>query len=135
MPVHRMHLKGPWEYELRAGGPRESGVVTMPADWREVFTVDSGTALFRRRFHKPTNLDDDERVWIVFDALGGRGRVSVNGALVGNVATSTEPQRCDVTDRLLPFSELAVELEYDATADGVPGGLYAPVAIEIEAPD
>ncbi|MFQ5733312.1 MAG: hypothetical protein ACE5KM_15330 [Planctomycetaceae bacterium] len=134
MSVHRMHLKGPWDYEfLTADG--ETGTVTMPADWQELFGAVPGRAIFRRRFHEPTNLDDDERVWIVFDGVAGRGRVTVNGAMLGDVASSPGPQRFDMTAHLLPFSELLVELEYDPKTDGQPGGLHHPVAIEIESPD
>ena len=136
MAIHRIHLKGPWPYELRGSDTAQAtGVVTMPAAWDSVFGVDTGTAVFRRRFHEPTNLDDDERVWLVFDAVGGQGAVNLNAVVVGHLVTSTQPQRLDVTDKLLPFNELVVELAYDARADGEPGGLHAPVAIEIESPD
>ena len=147
MPVHRIHLKGPWEYEFVAvprsdGGVSrdasaavsKSGRVTMPADWRSLFGSLAGRATFRRRFHKPTNLDPEERVWIAFDGLNGHANVQLNGQDLGTLS-GTSSGRLDVTGALQPFNELTVELDYDDRRDGSPGGLYAPVAIEIESPD
>jgi beta-galactosidase/beta-glucuronidase len=88
--------------------------------------------VFRRRFHCPTNLEPDDRVWLVFDGVGGEGTISVNGEVVGRLQSSGEPQRLDVATRLQPFNEATVELEFDPAGEQNPGGLFAPVAIEIE---
>ncbi len=106
MPVHRINLKGPWEYEWVDGvvegepefGFAKTGRVKMPTDWLLVFGTATGTVRFRRRFHRPTNLAADERVWIAFAAVGGVGTVAVNGATIGSVVCSPEPQRFDATD-------------------------------------
>lgn len=152
--VHRIHLKGPWEYEYPpraalqktvAGGvqnnlaekstaspePLPPGRVIMPADWHSLFGQSAGTALFRRRFHCPTHLDENERVEIVFDGVGGRGGVWLNGTELGRLVSADRPQRFDITPLLKPFNELAVQLHYDGAGDDRPGGLYAPVALEI----
>lgn len=134
MSVHRIHLKGPWEYEWissSADGPR--GRVTMPADWQSLFGEAAGRARFVRTFHRPSNLDD-ETVWLTFDGVGGEGPVTVNGVDVGRLVCCSGPQRFDVTPHLQFFSELAVELQYDPQRDAEPGGLFAPVALEIAAP-
>lgn len=140
MSVHRIRLKGPWQFEWIGDAPaasgsdwQHSGRVKMPAEWSAIFGPAAGTVRFRRRFHRPTNLDDDERVWIVFDALGGTGTVLVNGAKLGELVTSATPQRFDMTAELQPSSELIVELTYSpAEPQSNAGGLFAPVAIEIE---
>jgi len=135
MSIHRINLKGPWDYEWLDGPavPASSdGRVTMPAEWNALFGPVAGRAVFRRRFHSPTNLEPDDRVWLVFDRVGGRGTVAVNGEVVGKLTSSDQSQRFDMAARLQPFNEAAVELEFDPATDANPGGLYAPVAIEIE---
>jgi beta-galactosidase/beta-glucuronidase len=135
MSMHRIHLNGPWEYEWLDGTASEAaatGRVTMPADWGSLFRTARGRAVFRRCFHCPTNLEPDDRVWLVFDGVGGEGTVAVNGEVVGRLHSSGGPQRLDIAARLQPFNEATVELEFDAAGDANPGGLFAPVAIEIE---
>jgi uncharacterized protein with NRDE domain len=132
--LHRMHLKGPWSYEWLDGSAMDrppTGRVTMPADWESLFGAAAGRAVFRRRFHSPTNLEPDDCVWLAFDGVGGNGTVTVNGEVIGRLQASDRPQRLDMTARLQPFNETTVELEFDPTS-GNAGGLYAPVAIEIE---
>ena len=144
MPIHRIQLKGPWEYEWLSPGSgplgrtdgnphsERTGRVTMPADWVSLFGELSGTVRFRRRFHRPTNLDPHERVFVAFAAIGGTGTVSVNGTEIGRLSTSSEVQRFEMTNVLKPFSELTVELEFVLERDGQPGGLWSVVAIEID---
>lgn len=130
MPVHRIRLKGPWEYSSADGS--QSGRVTMPAEWDELFDRHINQATFRRLFHQPTNLDARDRVFLVFDGVGGEGEFLLNGQAAGELIESSEPQRFDVTELLQPFSELVVELHRNATNDR-PGGLHDVVALEIEA--
>jgi hypothetical protein len=135
MSLHRINLKGPWDYEWLDGPaapPSSDGRVTMPADWESLFGPVAGRAVFRRRFHSPTNLEPDDRVWLVFDGVGGRGTVAVNGEMVGELTSSDRPQRFEMIARLEPFNEAVVELCIGPAAETNPGGLYAPVAIEIE---
>lgn len=135
MPIHRIHLKGPWEYRWLSPAdavPNDVGRATMPVDWQSLFGETHGRARFTRTFHRPSNLDDDETVWLVFDGVGGNGTASVNDVEVGRLTSSTEAQRFDVTAQLEFFSRLAVELEHHSTGEA--GGLYAPVALEIESP-
>lgn len=136
MTVHRINLKGPWEYEwvegVLAADVTNTGRVKMPADWQAFFGPVAGTVRFRRRFHRPTNLDADERVWIAFGGVGGTGTVDMNGTRLGAIESSLEPQRFDVTSLLQPNCELFVELRFIPDEQpSQPGGLYAPVAIEI----
>jgi beta-galactosidase/beta-glucuronidase len=130
MATHRIHLKGPWE--LESPDPTSTGRVTMPADWQSLFGTAAGRAVFRRRFHSPTNLEPDDRVWLVFDGVGGQGTVRINGEDVGRLQSSDQPQRFDIFATLQPFNEATVELEFDPATAATPGGLFAPVALEIE---
>ena len=134
MPAHRMHLKGPWEIEIPEGGdlaavPRR---VKLPASWQELFGDFRGTLRFCRRFHKPTNLDEHERVWLVFDGLGGLARVYVNDQELGTVGPTTPTGEFDITPLLQFTNRLHVDVGFiEPAASTAPGGLWAPVALEI----
>jgi hypothetical protein len=107
----------------------------MPATWQSLFGDAAGTARFRRRFNRPTNLDPDERVFLVFGGLAGWVRVSLNGAELGSLSAGHDPAEFDVTPRLAPRNTLDVEVTFDpAAVAGRPGGLWAPVALEIRGP-
>jgi beta-galactosidase/beta-glucuronidase len=142
-----MHLKGPWNYEW-LDGPHGSGYVPdedatldsplltdfrvrMPCSVQEAFGNVSGRILFRRRFQKPTNLDDNEQVHIAFYGIGGQADVAVNGQALGNLANNPEAVSFDMTELLEPSNELTVELTISASDDQSTGGLFKPVAIEI----
>ena len=147
-PIHRIHLKGPWNYEW-LDGPYDSGHVQddddatldsplltdfrvrMPCSVQEVFGNVSGRILFRRRFQKPTNLDDNEQVHIAFDGIGGRAEVAVNGQALGSLSNNQETVSFDMTKLLETSNELTVELTISASDDQSTGGLFKPVAVEI----
>lgn len=146
-PAHRIHLKGPWIYEWLDGprGPNreededatlDSPLLTdsrirMPTSMNESFGEVSGRVLFRRRFQRPTNLDDNERVHIAFDGIGGRANIAVNGRALGNLENNLETVSFDMTSLLEHSNELTVDLTISWGVDRKPGGLYEPVAIEI----
>ncbi len=146
-PAHRIHLKGPWFYEwldgsgglkteLDEAATLDSPLLTdsrirMPASIKESFGEVSGRILFRRRFQRPTNLDDNERVHIAFDGIGGRAEIAVNGQTLGTVENNSETVSFDMTSLLGPSNELTVDLTISWGVDQSPGGLYEPVAIEI----
>lgn len=147
-PIHRMHLKGPWEYEWVEGpsGSASSAEdedltmdsplltnfrVRMPSSIQEAFGNMSGRVVFRRRFQKPTNLDSNERVHIAFDGIGGRADVSVNGTTLGSLSNNSETVSFDMTEVLEHSNELAVDLTIVWDEDAEPGGLFQPVAVEI----
>ena len=132
--MHRMHLKGPWECEALSGeGAPAAGRVKLPQAWEEAWSAFRGEMRYRRRFHRPTNLDPHERVWIVFDGVGGSARVAVNSQELGCIAADSEfPARFEITPLLQGSNELVVDVSFGSEASG-PGGLWAPVAIEITA--
>lgn len=145
-PAHRMHLKGPWFYEWLDGprGPQSEADdatldfplltdsrIRMPASMKESFGEVSGRVVFRRRFQRPTNLDENERVHIAFDGIGGRADIAVNGQSIGSVENNSETVSFEMTNLLAPTNELTVDLTISWGVDQKPGGLYEPVAIEI----
>lgn len=126
--VHRIPLRGPWRYRS-SGGPEQSA--KFPARWADLFGEWRGPAEFRRTFHPPTNLGE-ERVEIAIDGLLGPAVVSLNGKRLGEVVAGNCVWRVDVTSRLLPNSELLIEVGDvpDEIAE-LPGPIWRSVALEI----
>jgi hypothetical protein len=139
MSVHRIRLRGPWDYAVLAGegaGPLPpSGRAKMPADWQSLFGADfRGRGQFRRGFHQPTGVEGSQRVWLSIDAgpAFSIDAVALNGTPL-EVANASA-LRIDITDLLRPHNELVLEL-------GLAHGGQAPaeeltildqVALEIE---
>lgn len=154
--LHRMNLKGPWDYEW-LDGPHtltESSTVAtgkvkdesedendfllahsrvrMPSSIQDAWGSVSGRIRFQRRFQKPTNLESHERVHIAFDGLGGTAIVTLNDEPISKLRDVESPLTIDVTDRLRPSNILAVELTWSpCESRQARGGLWGPVAIEI----
>lgn len=143
VPTHRIRLIGPWEYAWTptASLPTEvneasdvpaTGNVRMPCDWLSLFGTKSGVATFSRRFHRPTNLEPHERVFLVFEGIGGAGRVGLNDEPLGQVALTDRTIEFDVTGRLAPFNRMDVELQFTPSETApTQGGLYGAVVLEI----
>src|SRR5947208_15989449 len=94
MPTHTIRLRGAWGVPAAGGG--------------------AGHA---RRFGGPRRPDPAERVWLVCARLPGPADVLLNGEPVGAAAGGRF--EADVTDRLRPRNELAVELaSADPAGDG-----------------
>ena len=139
MSVHRINLRGPWDYawqEPNAGHHSVafaiSGTVSMPQEWRSLFGDVGGCARFQRKFHRPTNLEPHERVFIVLTEARGTGSVKLNETPLGEFTANATEHKFDVTKALEPFNVLTVELTHcPSEAPDQSGGLYGVVAIEI----
>lgn len=104
----------------------------MPCEWRRIFGEAVGTARFRRKFHKPTNLESHEVVKIVMTEVRGAGVVSLNDNRLADFSSSGEAVEIEITPFLNPFNELSIELKFDPVVNsGVQGGLFGVTAIEI----
>jgi|GEM_PF-163584 len=147
---YRILLRGPWETEplsraeddgSTAGGTRTGELpapktVRLPAAWQELFGSFRGCIRFRRKFHPPSNIGPGDRLAIVFDGIGGAGPVALNGRSLGSIEPDAQTVRFDVTGLLRTNNELQVDLEFTGSGiDDTPGGLYSPVALEIQAAD
>ncbi len=131
MPIHRIHLKGPWDVR-RLDRDEPASRILMPASWQTLFGDEPGLAEFRRKFNLPTNLEAHEYVWIVFDGIRGSVKVSLNGHTLGQIADSVATAEFEITRHLLLHNELIVELTFaGADPDNGPGGLWGTVALEI----
>ncbi|WP_010584500.1 glycoside hydrolase family 2 [Schlesneria paludicola] len=142
MATHRIHLRGPWDYSLHAAAVGVAPAVTkigtanMPREWREVFEEIGGTAVFRRKFHRPTNLSPQERVVLVCTEVRGAGRASLNEHPLGEFTAEGNAVEFDVTGRLNSFNEFTIEIAFEPSQfPALSGGLYGVVAIEIRSAD
>jgi len=104
----------------------------MPCDWHSLFGPVVGPATFRRRFHRPSNLEPHERVWLICTGVRGRGSVSLNDELLSEFSSDGEAVECEVTSRLQPFNVVSIRLSVSSSEEHQPpGGLFEPVVLEI----
>ena len=136
--VHRIHLKGPWDYfPLNSGAGASadsalpaSGTVKFPAKWQDVLGTFCGTVRFTRRFNQPTNLEVEDRVDLVFDGVGGHADVRLNDRKVGSISPTESAARFEISTDLQLHNLLEVTVTWSGPATEA-GGLWAPVALEI----
>ena len=131
-PPHIIRLRDPWDCEPIGRQSRELGA--PPA------------VRCTRRFNAPTNLDPDERVWLLCDAVETRAHFELNGHRLGTLEGHHPRPRLDLTDVLQPHNVLAIEIELSPLDEqrghtawgpmGLPGGI-GEVRLEIarHAPD
>ena len=104
----------------------------MPCDWHSLFGSVVGTATFRRRFHRPSNLEPHERVWLVCTGVRGCGTISLNDVLLSEFTSDGEAVECDVTSHLPPFNVVSIRLSAGGIEEHQPPvGLFQPVVLEI----
>ncbi len=108
-----------------------AGTARLPAPWRDVVGDYQGHVEFRRKFHRPTNLDVEERVCLEFDGVGGEGFVIINGQPLGPLHCTASRQSLDVTDYLVGNDELIITLGPPPPPGSAPGGLFGPVSLVI----
>ena len=131
MPTHRIHLRGPWDIAFEPMFGDEVVRRTLPNSWQQLFGNLSRHAVFRRSFHRPTNLEPHEIVRLTFQGLRGTGRVFLNDFPLGPVNPGDPRPSFDITMTLLPTNRLQVDLDFDPGMTPEPGGMYEAVALEI----
>ena len=142
--THRIRLRGPWGCQWLgesgrgdrpasfASPPQSLPQVVLPNSWIRLFGTARGRAQFYRRFGRPTNLGARERVYLVFEAIGGDALISVNGNPLGRVSQPTGTTQFDITEFLADNNVVAVDVQFDPEIEkDNPGGLWAPVVLEI----
>ena len=135
--VHSINLKGPWTIVRRPHEDRDETVrasATIPFEWRELFGDAVGTAVFERRFNRPTGLTDGHRMRIVFREAAGLQGVAVNGVPLLLEERADGGQFVDMTGRLQPHNRLTIEVSFDQRLPHARSGISLPVVIEIEEP-
>ncbi len=157
--MHTIRLHGPWEYEPLARFDAQargdvtlsdnlppSGRITAPCDWGETLGADfHGRVRYRRHFHRPTGLEEDQPVFLVIERVDALGTAFLNERRLGELTLSGGPFRFEVGRDLLLRNMLTIEVELPHPADPravarpgreqLPGGLIGEVRLEIEEPD
>lgn len=131
---HRIRLRGPWGFAWREHPENEPTEVRKkhPDDWQEFIGQRSGTVELTRRFHTPSNLDPEERVFIILEGVRGTGQIQLNDVRLGEFDQSRFTWEFPVP-LPLPFSNLLRIVITFPAADSPEAltGLYGPVALEI----
>lgn len=139
--MHRIRLIGPWEFSALANAdgsavrlPTDPGRVKTPVCWRTLFGKWNGTAKCSRRFNRPTNIDDVQRIEITIDDLQGQGRILLNEVVLVEAAQGG-PISIDVKEKLQPFNQLVMEVTPNCAHESDDGWadreLWSLVAIDI----
>lgn len=101
---------------------------TIPGDWSAALGSDyRGGARFVRRFGLPTNLDPNERVFLVIGAVYESATICLNGTELGRQSRADDECRYEVTSLLQRRNEFVAVVE---AADSA-GGLMGEVKLEI----
>lgn len=130
--VHRIRLRGPWQFARLDGREPSTGTFQHPEEWKQTVGDQGGSLELRRKFHAPSNLDDDEDVFLVLTGVRGDGQVNLNGTTIGEF-TSAQTVWEFLLPRPLPrFNQLTISISFPpATSDLFQTGLYDVVLLEI----
>lgn len=142
-------------------GLPQGGTLQMPADWSALLGPEfAGRVRHQRRFHRPTGLGSGEHVWLVCEGIHDSATIELNGQRIGSIDAGSRNDLCDprlgsvlllkpqvsslrpsasgrfdVTERLLAFNELSIDVEFasDGELTGRCGGLVGEIRLEIVA--
>ena len=84
----------------------------------DVTPLPNGRTQHRRRFGKPRTLDATESLWLVCPHPLDSATVFLNGEPVGT-STQLEPLAVDLTAKLQPRNEVAIEFNGDSELNDV----------------
>lgn len=130
---HRMQLKGPWQFSWlgESGTSRPdlpiSGQVKIPHGWHSMFVGHSGHVQLTRRFGKPTNLDDQESVYLVFYQPVDLQQLQLNQQVLSLPADNPLSQEFEIT-HLLQMNN-SIQADFDVKQQ--PQALFEAVWLEI----
>ena len=141
--VHSIRLHGPWQASVLESFSPKTDFVTehrakIPSDWSDwLGTSFCGRIAYVRNFGLPTGLTEDQKVWLVVEAIDFRGDVILNDQPLGRMQLGDSPMRIDVLRKLLKSNRLRIEIELPSDAvrgdrNGLAGGLIGGVRLEIE---
>ena len=108
-----------------------------PSDWGDWLGHSfRGRVEYRRRFGLPTQLDPDQAVWLVFEAVDFEASISLNEKELGTMQLGDDPFRVEIGNRMQKSNHLKVVIDLPAEADrgernSMAGGLIGSVRLEI----
>ena len=128
---HIIRLRGPWEFEPLSGEHAPPpGRIVIPCAWTEsVLGSFRGTVRFRRRFHWPATLTEQERLLLHFTEIDGRATFKFNGQELD--VREGDPLSWDITKLVQPRNDLIAELEYQGAATATGGGIVRDVELHV----
>jgi hypothetical protein len=89
---HPIHLRGAWDSEVGGEGASPHGCIR-----------------YRRTFHRPSNLDPHERLWLVWEGAAAGGQMACNGQILGPLAGTRTAY--EITPLLATQNQVAIEFE------------------------
>lgn len=138
---------GPGEFQERTADLPPAAKAEVPGDWTELLGAEFlGRVRYTRSFNCPTNLDPNERVWLICDGVDAAAEFSLNGTSIFTLAGADRRGSCDVTAHLRPRNLLSVDVSLlpSGHAQHVPraagragrgGGISGEVRLEIRRGD
>jgi hypothetical protein len=127
LEAHQIRLRGPWELSPLDSAGKACGATQtqqLPAAWDAVLPGFRGTVRYTRRFGKPTNLEAQERVWLVAQDIAGSAAMLLNGEKLPDT-------QADVTDSLRERNLLQIDVTQMDPAQAA--GLSGEIRLEIRA--
>lgn len=106
--MHTIRLRGPWEYRRVDDTNLPFERLKLPADWSSVCrdTTSSSSFEFRRSFHRPTGIEENDNVSIVLSQLPSATAI-LNGQPLGTTSDDGSA-RLPIASLLADRNELQV---------------------------
>lgn len=135
--IHRIRLKGPWEWAVPTPSPQQAWTwnrIRLPDEWDRLPTM-TGPVWFRRRFHAPTGITPLDRVRVVISTVQPLSSVHLNGQPLPRMPLlGHEPDSVicfELTQHMTERNLLEIFFGEGITAPHIDGGLGHPVTLEI----
>lgn len=139
---HTIRLHGPWAAKVLDSQDRcDAAAVeirhSVPSDWKDWLGVSfRGRVEYRRRFGLPTQLEPDQDVWLVFEAVDFEASFALNEIELGTMRLGADPFRVEISSQLQQSNHLKVVIDLPLEVDrgernSVAGGLIGSVRLEI----
>jgi beta-galactosidase/beta-glucuronidase len=113
--------------------------LTIPGNWHEWLGENfSGVVRYERNFGLPTNLDDQQTVWLVIESVNQSAYVWLNETPLGEMRMGQPPLRQPVRALLAARNRLQIDIEFNSDGlhrAGNTGGLTGEVRLEIVTPE
>ncbi len=109
----------------------------IPSDWGNwLGAAFRGRVEYRRRFGLPTQLEPDQEVWLVLEAIDFEASCSLNEIELGTMRLGDDPFRVEIGKQLQLSNHLKIVIDLPWEVDrgernSMAGGLIGSVRLEI----
>jgi len=130
-----MQLKGPWKYQWIGAANSVSevnlaGHIKLPDGWDNLFVQHSGQVRLSRRFGKPTNLEQEEAVFLIFEQTTGLVQIFLNEQRLDWTVDNQSTRACNITGLLQENNYIDADFDV-AWKTERPAPLFNMVCLEI----